>query len=336
MVPSSQTYKPWAYWWWMGNSVTEEGISQNLRSYQKAGLGGLHIIPIYGEKGDEKNFIQYLSPRWMELLVHTVQEAEKLGMGIDMTTGTGWPFGGPNIDLPSAAKKFVIKPVDMDTVYSPGDITKRMVGAELMALSVKKTEGSYENILANIKAGTTALPKRYSGKAFALLMLPTKQQVKRAAPGGEGPVMDYFNRQAINRYFERFESAFKDLPFRSGRVRAFYNDSYEVFGANFTDRFLDRFKALRGYDLTAYLDVLADTNKNEQKERIVTDYCETISDLLFVVAVVIGEVAFQRHIKSVRFTQLSENTTGLEPLINLQDYINYLYKITARGKTRAI
>lgn len=280
-VPSPQTYKPWAYWWWMGNSVTKEGISQNLRSYHKAGLGGLHIIPIYGEKGDEKNFIQYLSPRWMELLVHTVQEAEKLGMGIDMTTGTGWPFGGPNIDIPNSAKRFVIKPVDMDTIYSPGDITKRTAGAELMALSVKKTDGNYENILANIKAGTSTLPKRYSGKAFALLMLPTKQQVKRAAPGGEGPVMDYFNRQAINRYFERFESAFKDVPFRSGRVRAFYNDSYEVYGANFTDRFLDRFKALRGYDLTAYLDVLADTNKNEQKERIVTDYCETISDLLY-------------------------------------------------------
>jgi len=278
---SPQTYKPWAYWWWMGNSVTKEGISQNLQSYRKAGLGGLHIIPIYGEKGDEKNFIQYLSPRWMELLVHTVQEAEKLGMGIDMTTGTGWPFGGPNIDIHNAAKRFVIKPVDLDTIYSPGDITKRMDGAELMALSVRQTNGSYENILANIKAGTTTLPKRYSDKAFALLMLPTKQQVKRAAPGGEGPVMDYFNRQAINRYFERFESAFKDLPFRSGRVRAFYNDSYEVYGANFTDRFLDTFKALRGYDLTGYLDILADSNRNEQKERIVTDYCETISDLLY-------------------------------------------------------
>ncbi|MFK8006325.1 MAG: hypothetical protein AB8H03_08145 [Saprospiraceae bacterium] len=42
----------------MGNSVTKEGISTNLKFYQEAGLGGLHIIPIYGEKGDEENFIQ--------------------------------------------------------------------------------------------------------------------------------------------------------------------------------------------------------------------------------------------------------------------------------------
>lgn len=281
VVPSQQTYQPWAYWWWMGNSVTKEGISRNLQSYRKAGFGGLHIIPIYGEKGDEKNFVPYLSPRWMELLVHTVQEAEKLGMGIDMTTGTGWPFGGPNIDLPASAKKFLLKPIDIDTIKTIGDITNRMAGAELMALSVKKSDGGYENLLEKIKADAGTLQKISPAKAFAMIMLPTKQMVKRAAPGGEGLVMDYFNQQAINKYFDRFQTAFKGVSFRSGKVRAFYNDSYEVYGANFTADFLDKFKALRGYDLTGYLDLLADSNRNEQKERIVTDYCETISDLLY-------------------------------------------------------
>ncbi len=47
----------------MGSSVTKDGISKNLEAYAQAGLGGLHIIPIYGEKGDEENFIDYLSPQ---------------------------------------------------------------------------------------------------------------------------------------------------------------------------------------------------------------------------------------------------------------------------------
>lgn len=279
--PSQKTYQPWAYWWWMGSSVTREGISKNLQLYQQAGFGGLHIIPIYGEKGDEKNFIPYLSSRWMDMLVHTVQEADKLGMGIDMTTGTGWPFGGPNIDLTASAKKFLIKPIDIDTIKTLGDITKRIAGAELMALSVKQADGSYENLLEKIKANAAVLQKISPAKVFAMIMLPTKQMVKRAAPGGEGLVMDYFNQQAINKYFDRFQTAFNGVPFRAGKVRAFYNDSYEVYGANFTENFLEKFKALRGYDLTGYLDLLADSNKNEQKERIVTDYCETISDLLY-------------------------------------------------------
>ena len=61
--------KPWAYWWWMGNSVTTEGITANLEKYSKAGMGGMHIVPIYGEKGDESNFIEYVSPRWMEKII---------------------------------------------------------------------------------------------------------------------------------------------------------------------------------------------------------------------------------------------------------------------------
>ncbi len=100
--------KPWAYWWWMGNSVTPEGITANLEKYSKAGLGGMHIIPIYGEEGDESNYIEFISPRWMEMLKHAVSEAERLGMGIDMTCGTGWPFGGPSIEEEHAAKAFEV------------------------------------------------------------------------------------------------------------------------------------------------------------------------------------------------------------------------------------
>ena len=29
------------------------------------------------------------------MLEHTAREAKRLGLGVDMATGTGWPFGGP-------------------------------------------------------------------------------------------------------------------------------------------------------------------------------------------------------------------------------------------------
>ena len=48
--------KPWTYWWWMGSSVTKQGITYNLQGMQAAGIGGVHIIPIYGEKGDDGKF----------------------------------------------------------------------------------------------------------------------------------------------------------------------------------------------------------------------------------------------------------------------------------------
>ena len=134
IIPSQQTYKPWAYWWWMGSSVTKDGLSKNLQAYKEAGLGGLHIIPIYGEKGDEGNFINYLSRQWMEMLVHTVTEATKLGLRIDMTTGTGWPFEGPNLGFKYSAKRFELKEIDLDTVKHVNQLIKGMKGAELIHL----------------------------------------------------------------------------------------------------------------------------------------------------------------------------------------------------------
>jgi hypothetical protein len=101
--------KPWAYWWWMGSAVTKEGIRQNLEAYAKAGIGGLHNIPIYGAKGYESQYVSCLSPQWMDIVQYTVQEAGRLNMGIDMSMGTGWPFGGAMVDKTATAKKFVVK-----------------------------------------------------------------------------------------------------------------------------------------------------------------------------------------------------------------------------------
>jgi hypothetical protein len=92
---ATQENKPWSRWWWEGNALTKEGITAEMEAYKKAGIGGLEITPIYGVHGYEKHFIDFLSPQWMELFLHTLKEAERLDMGIDMATGTGWPFGGP-------------------------------------------------------------------------------------------------------------------------------------------------------------------------------------------------------------------------------------------------
>ena len=96
--------KPWTRWWWHGNSVTKSGITAELEGLQAKGFGGVELTPIFGIIGDEDNFVEYLSPEWMELLIHTFQEAERLGIMVDMATGTGWPFGGPWVNKADAAK----------------------------------------------------------------------------------------------------------------------------------------------------------------------------------------------------------------------------------------
>ena len=91
------TCKPWAYHWWLGSAVDKENLSRELVRYRAAGLGGIHVVPIYGAKGAENRALDYLSSEWMEMLGFAVKEGRRLGLGVDMTTGTGWCFGGPNV-----------------------------------------------------------------------------------------------------------------------------------------------------------------------------------------------------------------------------------------------
>ena len=111
------THKPWTRWWWHGSSVTKEGITQELEALQEVGIGGVELTPIYGVIGEEEEFIPFLSPHWVEMLEYTVGEALRLGLGVDMATGTGWPFGGPWVGEPEASqyithKKWILQAGD--------------------------------------------------------------------------------------------------------------------------------------------------------------------------------------------------------------------------------
>ena len=211
--------KPYTRWWWLGSAVTEEGLRYNLSEYKKAGIGGVEITPIYGVQGNEKNEIQYLSPQWMKMLQTTETIGKELGIDVDMATGTGWPFGGPDVPLDEAACK----------------------------LNDDFTIGR------------------------------TKQKVKRAAPGGEGYVIDHFDHDAVRHYLEHFDQAFDgtDTPY----PHTFFNDSYEVYNADWTPRFLDEFKARRGYDLLQYKEDFLN-EKSPIHQLLISDYRETLGELL--------------------------------------------------------
>jgi len=110
----ANTTKPWTRWWWIGSAMNKKDLSWNLEQYQKAGLGGVEITPIYGVEGYEKQFIDFLSPQWMQILVHTLNESKRLGLGVDLANGTGWPFGGPWVKDADASKSVYYKTYNLN------------------------------------------------------------------------------------------------------------------------------------------------------------------------------------------------------------------------------
>ncbi|MBN2165049.1 MAG: hypothetical protein JW717_02110 [Marinilabiliaceae bacterium] len=105
----TQINKPWTRWWWMGSAVNEKDLTLLMEQYKEAGLGGMEITAIYGVRGEEDKFINYLSPRWCEVFQHTLNEAGRLNLGIDLANASGWPFGGPWVTPEDACKTLEIK-----------------------------------------------------------------------------------------------------------------------------------------------------------------------------------------------------------------------------------
>lgn len=108
------------------------------------------------------------------------------------------------------------------------------------------------------------------------------KMVERAAPGGEGDVIDHFSRIAVEHYLAHFDSAFHYGTI--DKLRSFFNDSYEVDDArgqsNWTPDFLKQFRQYRNYDLQPYLSRLLHRDSSDTGRRVLMDYRTTISDLL--------------------------------------------------------
>ncbi|MBS1749595.1 MAG: glycoside hydrolase [Bacteroidetes bacterium] len=276
----TQSAKPWTRWWWMGSAVDSVNIQRQINLLKSAGFGGVEIVPIYGAKGYESRYIKYLSPQWISMLDYTVKTAGDAGMGVYISAGTGWPIGGPQVSMYDAATKLVVQqyPWNINNGFKQKIIGKD--SSTLSALLAFKNNQYAGDITGKVAAdGTLDWQPSAKGKytLYALFNGKTGQKVKRAAPGGEGYTLDHFSPIAIKDYLKTFDTAFGNSLHG---VQAFYNDSYEVFGADWTPGLFEDFKKLRGYDLKKYIPQFLSEINNDTVARLKSDYRETISDLL--------------------------------------------------------
>ncbi|EON78445.1 putative alpha-L-rhamnosidase [Lunatimonas lonarensis] len=279
----TQTSKPWSRWWWMGNAVDRGNISYLMKAYAEAGLGGLEVAPIYGAKGFEEHFIEYLSPEWLDMLHHTISEATSHQMGIDLTQGTGWPFGGPWVSPEMAAQRMHLQEYTWENSRLDRPIGlegRRMEGLayEIEHVMAFPEEGGPVEITHTLQAdGSLRWNEPNNHSLWVIFRVQTGQQVKRAAPGGQGFTLDHFSKTSVKAYLDHFGKAFAE---KTPLIRAFYNDSFEVYGADFTAGFFDYFERKRGYDLKRHLPELLSKNPSDRSIRLKSDYRETISDML--------------------------------------------------------
>lgn len=268
--------RPWAYWWWMGSAVDKENLTREMQRYRDAGMGGVHIIPIYGAKGYESRFIDYLSPNWMEMLGHAVAEGKRLGLGVDMTMGTGWCFGGPNVTERDACAMVVVKRFD---VSAGGRVEGQFDRVSTQALMAFSSSGEKVDLTGRIGADGRVEWTAGSGawQVYAVSQSLCRTPVKRAAPGGAGPMLNPYSGEAIRHYLERFTRVFSDPA--AAKPRAMYHDSFE-YQANWSPALFDEVERRRGYKLQLELPALFGEETSERAARVKSDYRETLSDVM--------------------------------------------------------
>ena len=297
--------KPGTRWWWLGSAVDKDNLKWSLEEYARHGIGAVEITPLYGVQRNEQNNIAYLSDKWMEMLRFTQEQCKQNNVELDMATGTGWPFGGPWVPLEESACKAVfvekgfagnaVEALDIAApekdrkyarlskvmVYGPNgrtvDVTTAVSGSKLnwsaeqtIKAELKACKDKRQKNL--LKAELKSLPDA-QWKVIALYVRYGVMKVKRAAPGGEGLVIDHFDRTAVQNYLRHIEQAFErtKTPF----PHTFFNDSYEVADATWTPSLLDEFSKRRGYKLENHLPELIGLDP-----KVLSDYRETLGDLL--------------------------------------------------------
>ncbi|HTS71269.1 MAG TPA: glycosyl hydrolase [Terriglobia bacterium] len=274
-------------WWWFGPAVTTEELDREMQAMKDAGIGGFEVATVYPLAVDDpgKGLInlRFLSPEHLTAVGFAARRAHELGLRMDMTMGSGWPYGGPHItpDLAAEGLRCLRIPIPAGRPSIPGppfQEGQRFLAAFVAGGSPNHFDAQSAQLIAPEEDGSFQLPPSPGGPRVLLIFVAalTGQQVKRAAVGAEGNVLDHYARAAAEKHLEAVGAPLAAAG--NGNLRAMFCDSLEVYGSDWTPGFLSEFQRRRGYDLKPFLPALF-AEPGPQTAAVRHDWGETLTEL---------------------------------------------------------
>ena len=264
-------------WWWFGPSVDRDELSRELTAMAGAGFGGVEVAYVYPLGPATTDF---MSDAFLADLRFAADRAHELGLRFDLTLGSGWSFGGPHITDDLAAyqlhwerRELTPGPLEVPVVSPwPGD---QLVAAYVGSGSIQEQPESYHQI--PVVDGVIKIPDGHGTRQVLLAYARrTGQNVKRAAAGSEGPVLDHYSAAAVQAHLRWAGDRLLDaVP--AELVGSVFCDSLEVYEADWTPDLPDEFARRRGYPLIPVLYQLAVDDPAAVQVR--ADYHRTLVEL---------------------------------------------------------
>jgi hypothetical protein len=268
-------------WWWFGPAVTKPGLEREMRRMKEGGIGGFEVQPTYplavdDERPGLKN-LKFLSPEFLEMIRFTAEKAKELGLRMDLTLGSGWPYGGPQFPATEGAGRLLTQviqvPAGQKSVPAPALRDGQSLIAAFMGQGnsgLGAVGGRGRGVGSNAgKIDVSTMKEIPLGSGVAVLGADapdpaevvffiagrTGMQVKRPALGAEGNVIDHYSPQVVDKFIRAMaEPVIKvcgpNPPY------ALFCDSLEVGGEDWTDNLFAEFQKRRGYDLRPLLPAL--------------------------------------------------------------------------------
>ena len=241
-------------WWWFGPAVTKAELEREMRLMKEGGIGGFEVQPVYPLLPDDPNTqfrnLPYLSDEFLDALRFTSAKARELGLRMDLTLGSGWPFGGPTVAITDAAATLRSERVKVQP--NTRRIPLPNIGPGEKFLAAFAADSLRE--LTDVHDGAVWL----DGEAQEIIFFVasrTGMQVKRPAVGAEGYVLNHLDARATDHYLKNVGDRLLQA-FGSNPPYAVFCDSLEVYNQDWTPDFLEEFRQRRGYDLKPHLPAL--------------------------------------------------------------------------------
>lgn len=270
----SPAARPFVRWWWNGGRINEKELLRELDLLKAQGISGVEINPVaFPKEADPMHYqaLNWLSPEWLAVLKTTLSAARERGITCDIIVGSGWPFGGEflkeeeQIQLLALGTKKLKGPEQVsikreDLLAETSFLKKRKAGSmELFGLRLSAAkldvfdpgtdlDAQINNaeIIIDVPAGDHVL--------YAVVKLTGYASVTHGSPGASGPVLDHYNKAAVQRYLERMSDAITAQIGNMGDYfRSVFVDSLELRGSNWCGDMAEQFRQRRGYSLEPYL-----------------------------------------------------------------------------------
>ena len=243
------------FWWWSGDTLNTERLTEQLRELHSKGISGVQVnyshLDTQGWMTDQDK-PEIFSDEWWDIYSKVSKECARLDMGIGLSTYTiDWPRGAPNLFYKLFYSKPHLNAIEIQAgekiMARTGEEVKIVIPEDAFAARAYRSEEG-----TPLKGGLDLSEQIANGVLTwvapeGIWEIWTYRAVRKE--GSLNPLMAGSGDTIINGFFQPFEDR---APGKSSKgLNYFFNDELHIVVGKYAwnPDFAEEFRKRKGYDL---------------------------------------------------------------------------------------